>query len=68
MTVDHRPMKADLPGATEATSVQQSQELRGGGGMAEVLNDVPIQEPRKPIELEAGSSHPLPLPSSAAMA
>lgn len=61
-------MKADLPGAIEATSVQQSQELRGGEGMAEVLNEVPFQEPRKLIELEAGPSHPLPLPSSAAMA
>lgn len=68
MTVDRRPVKADLPGATEATIVQQSQEFRGVGGMAEVLNEVPIQEPRKPIELEAGPSHPLPLPSSAAMA
>lgn len=65
--MDCWPVKADLPGAIEATSVQQSQELRGEG-MAEVLNEVPFQEPRKLIELEAGPSHPVPLPSSAAVA
>ena len=66
--MDSWPVKTNLPGAIEAASVQQSQELRGGEGMVEVLNEVPIQEPRKLIELEAGPSHALPLPSSVAMA